>query len=201
MVRQRMKWHFPLASLRWKAHMIMQIHYVSSDCPPWGQWSETLPEMHRQSAEPLHLIEQSRNVYLKWQWEKPFAFIYHYEENARQNGCGIIKPSVFKWGAPAPHTVWNPPGKWRLTGDPVRPAVRQHFHPLSWLLDACPPRHILSCGIDSSTLMQKWKTPLVPMRETREQVEEKLVSAWLAAFNMKSTGCEAGIQAQQRWCY
>lgn len=139
-VRQRMKWHFPLASLRRKAHMIMQIHYVSSDCPLWGQWSETLPEKHLVSAEPLRLIEQGRNVYLKQPWRKPFAFIYHYEENARWNSCGIIKPSVFKWvpceaRAPARHTVWNLPGKWRLTADPVRPVVWHHFHPLSRLLD------------------------------------------------------------------
>lgn len=104
-----MKWHFPAASLRWKAHMIMQIHYVSSACPLRGQWSETLPERQLASAAPPHLIEQSRNVYLKQPGKKPFAFIYHYEENARYNGCGIIKASGFKWlpcaGAPAPHTL------------------------------------------------------------------------------------------------
>lgn len=185
--------------------MIMQIHYVSSDCPPRGQWSETLPEKHLVSAEPLHLIEQSRNVYLKRRWKKPFAFIYHYDENARYNGCGIIKPSGFKWvpcDARAPAHVWTLPGKWRLTGDPARPVVWHRFHPLSWLLDGSffPP-HILSCGIDSSTLMQKWKTPLVPIRERWEQVEEKLMSAWLTAFNIKSTECEAGSQTQSWWCH
>lgn len=150
-VRQRMKWHFPLASLRWKAHMIMQIHYVSSDCPPWGQWSETLPENHLVSAEPPHIIGGSRNVYLKWRCKKPFAFIHHYEVNSRYNGCGMIKPSVFKWGpceacAPVRHRAWNLPGKWRLAGDPVRPFFWQHFHPLWWLLYGLfiSPPHIVT---------------------------------------------------------
>lgn len=127
----------------------------------------------------------------------------------RFNGCGIIKASVFKWvpsdarsRSCAAHGVkssremkadWWSGKAGRLTSLP------SPFMAPRWAFPPPPPLHILSCDINSSTLMQKWKTPLVPIRGTWEQLEEKLVSAWLTAFNINSPESEAGIQTQ--WCH
>lgn len=46
--------------------------------------------------------------------------------------------------------------------------------------------------------MQKWKTPRDPIRDTREQLEEELVSARATASDVNRTESKAGIRTQER---